>query len=52
MRLKVDIGTYHTTVSVDCYGYEGCIPSSLGASELVFFTQLARLGTLFLPKLR
>jgi hypothetical protein len=45
MTLVVDIGQDQTIVTLDCYGYTDQIPRSLGASKLVFFTQLARLTT-------
>ena len=43
--LDVDIQSKKTKVSLSCYGYEDKIPRSLGAAEVVFFTQLARLAT-------
>lgn len=43
--LAVSVDQERTTVTLDCYGHEGSIPRSLGAVELVFFTQLARLAT-------
>ncbi|MES2819697.1 MAG: AraC family transcriptional regulator ligand-binding domain-containing protein [Pseudomonadota bacterium] len=43
--LSLDIDRQRTRVTLDCYGHEGVIPRSLGAAELVFFTQLARLAT-------
>jgi len=45
MIMEVDIQQQQTCVTLDCYGYTDQIPRSLGASELVFFTQLARLAT-------
>lgn len=45
MTMEVDIGQHQTCATLECYGYTGQIPRSLGASELVFFTQLARLAT-------
>jgi AraC-like DNA-binding protein len=45
MTLAVDIGKDQTIATLDCYGYTDQIPRSLGATELVFFTQLARLAT-------
>ncbi|MES2663758.1 MAG: AraC family transcriptional regulator ligand-binding domain-containing protein [Pseudomonadota bacterium] len=45
LRLWVNITEQYTQVTVDCYGYDGLIPRSLGATELVFFTALARLAT-------
>jgi AraC-like DNA-binding protein len=43
--MAVDIRADRTQVSLRCYGSDEPIPRSLGVSELVFFTQLARLGT-------
>lgn len=34
-----------TSVALTCYGHQGPLPQSLGAMELVFFTQLARMAT-------
>jgi len=45
MTIEVDIQQNRTYVTLDCDGYTDQIPRSLGASELVFFTQLARLAT-------
>jgi len=45
MVMVVDIGKMQTSVTLECYGYTDHIPRSLGATELVFFTQLARLAT-------
>ena len=45
MTMEVDIKQHQTCVTLECYGYTDQIPRSLGASELVFFTQLARLAT-------
>lgn len=43
--LNVQISDTETHLEIECYGYEGTIPRSLGITELVFFTQLARLAT-------
>jgi AraC-like DNA-binding protein len=43
--MEVKIGRTETSAILDCYGYTDQIPRSLGATELVFFTQLARLAT-------
>ena len=43
--LVVEITPQQTSVTLDCYGNDEPIPRSLGAAELVFLTQLARLGT-------
>ena len=45
MRMTVDISQERTSLTLTCYGHDGAIPRSLGAAELVFFTQLARLAT-------
>ena len=45
LTLAVRVGQNRTTVTLDCYGYEGSIPRSLVAAELVFLTQLARMAT-------
>jgi AraC-like DNA-binding protein len=43
--MAVDIRADRTQVTLSCYGSDEPIPRSLGVSELVFFTQLARLAT-------
>lgn len=45
MMLDVDIGQSRTRLVIDCYHTAESIPRSLGLGELVFFTQLARIGT-------
>ena len=45
MMLDVDIGQSHTRLVIHCYHTTEPIPRSLGLCELVFFTQLARIGT-------
>ncbi len=45
LHMGVDIRSNCTQVTLSCYGDAGPIPRSLGVSELVFFTQLARLAT-------
>lgn len=45
MHMQVTIGQRQTSMTLECYGHKGQIPSSLGATELVYFTQLARLAT-------
>lgn len=45
MTLNVEVGTDATTLELSCYGDAGPIPCSLAMSELVFLTQLARIGT-------
>ncbi|RNM09149.1 AraC family transcriptional regulator [Dickeya undicola] len=43
--LTVDISPVQTSVTLECYGNEGQMPKSLALGELVFITQLVRLGT-------
>lgn len=45
LTLDVDISAKGTLVTLACYGNTAPIPRSLSTSELVFFTQLARLAT-------
>lgn len=45
LNMVVDIRSDKTLVTLSCYGHTESIPRSLGVSELVFFTQLARLAT-------
>ena len=45
MVLDVTITPQQTEVGITCYGHVGEMPRSLAATELVFFTQLARLAT-------
>lgn len=45
MILDVTVSAHGTSADLSCYGYEGHLPRSLAATELVFFTQLARLAT-------
>lgn len=45
LTLLVEITAYQTWVTLDCSANNEPIPQSLGAAELVFLTQLARLGT-------
>lgn len=45
LNMVVDIRSDRTWVTLSCYGQTEPIPRSLGVSELVFFTQLARLAT-------
>ncbi|SCK22312.1 AraC family transcriptional regulator [Vogesella sp. LIG4] len=45
MTLTVDIAPSGTTATLACYGNDGAIPKSLAMTELVFLTQLTRLGT-------
>lgn len=45
LTMLVEISARQTCVTLDCYGNDAPIPRSLAASELIFFTQLARLGT-------
>jgi len=45
MNLTVDVGKVQTNATLECYGHDDQIPRSLGATELVFLTWLARLAT-------
>ncbi|MBC3916733.1 AraC family transcriptional regulator ligand-binding domain-containing protein [Undibacterium sp. CY18W] len=45
MTLSVHAGLLKTSITLECYGSEGSIPRSLAMTELVFLTQLVRLGT-------
>lgn len=45
MEMDLDITDKETSVVMRCYGYTGDLPVSFGLSEVVFFTQLARLAT-------
>lgn len=45
LLMGLEAGPASTAVTLGCYGHEGPLPRSLAASELVFFTQLARLAT-------
>lgn len=45
LTLHVEITVQQTVVTLDCYGNDEPISRSLGTAELVFLTQLARLGT-------
>ena len=45
LMMDVDITPQRTLVTLTCYGNTEPIPRSLSTSELVFFTQLARLAT-------
>ena len=45
MTLDVEIEATQTRATLECYGNDELIPTSLVAAELVFLTQLARLGT-------
>jgi hypothetical protein len=45
IHMSVKIGKRQTCVTLECDGYNGKIPRSLGAMELVFFNLLARLAT-------
>ena len=45
MILEVLVTSNGTSADLSCYGYEGHLPRSLAATEMVFFTQLARLAT-------
>ena len=45
LLMSVKAGPKTTAVTLACYGHHRPLPRSLAASELVFFTQLARLAT-------
>jgi AraC-like DNA-binding protein len=45
LTMEVAVTPQRTTVTLDAYDHLGRLPRSLGATELVFFTQLARLAT-------
>ncbi|MCU1753234.1 AraC family transcriptional regulator [Pseudomonas sp. 6D_7.1_Bac1] len=45
LALDVFVGKDYTEVSIECYGYDRPLPRSLGAMEVVFLTQLARIAT-------
>lgn len=45
MILEVQVTAQSTSADLSCYGFEGHLPRSLAATEMVFFTQLARLAT-------
>ena len=45
LNLDLRVADHETSLIISCYGYRGNLPSSLQLSELVFFTQLARLAT-------
>ena len=45
MKLMVDIQPGHTSLSMECLSATVPIPRSLALTELVFFTQLGRIGT-------
>lgn len=45
MIMAIDVSKTATRMKISCYSYQGEMPNSLGLTELVFFTQLARLAT-------
>ncbi|USD67445.1 AraC family transcriptional regulator [Vibrio sp. SCSIO 43136] len=45
MHLEITIDDKHTSLALSCYGYDQPFPKCLTLSEMVFFTQLARLAT-------
>lgn len=59
MLLEVDEGRHETRLTLSCYGAEEPLPRTLSLGEMVFFCQLARVGTreriepraVFLPQL-
>ncbi|MFQ6404973.1 AraC family transcriptional regulator ligand-binding domain-containing protein [Methylophilus sp. 'Pure River'] len=50
MYLHVAVNTKATEISLECYGQDLMIPRNLAVTELVFITQLVRLGTRYLVK--
>ncbi|GBG13104.1 AraC family transcriptional regulator [Novimethylophilus kurashikiensis] len=52
MTLIVDVGAERTSITLECYGDDGLMPRNLAVTELVFITQLVRLGTRYrmIPK--
>lgn len=50
MYLHVAVNTHATEISLECYGQDLTIPGNLAVTELVFITQLVRLGTRYLVK--
>lgn len=45
MELNVQLSGKKTVATISFYGYDGQLPTSAGALELVFFTAFARLGS-------
>ncbi|WED21150.1 AraC family transcriptional regulator [Vibrio sp. JC009] len=45
MILDIEETEKETRLEISCYGHQGPLPASLSLSEMVFFTQLARLAT-------
>ncbi len=45
MELKIAQTNEQLTLTINCYGYSGNLPESYSLTELVFFTQVARLCT-------
>ncbi len=45
MVMTIDVLPQRTCATFGCYGNEGSVPSTLGATEAVFLTQLVRLAT-------
>lgn len=45
MLLDIRQQSYSLDLTIECYGYTGQLPRSLAATEVVFFTQIARLAT-------
>lgn len=43
--MSLEIGSDSTRMQLECYGGEEIMPATIGISELVFFTQLARMAT-------
>ncbi len=45
MVMTLDVADKETKLSISCYGQRQALPKSLALTEVVFFTQLARLAT-------
>lgn len=45
MELSISESVEELTLTINCYGFNGDLPQSYSLSELVFFTQVARLCT-------
>lgn len=45
LTFDVFVGKDDTELSIECYGYDRPLPHSLGAMEVIFVTQLARIAT-------
>ena len=45
LMMDLQVGSQNTALAMSCYGHQDNIPLSLGLTEMVFFTQLARMAT-------